>query len=87
MCSEALRAVRRLSRIPVKIYTWIAGMLSFMLYPFSPESYGGRGDYRERIMHEVKRTGRCFEEVADEVGPVTLSESISRESNYVETRS
>lgn len=64
---EPIRAIRKLSGSSVKIYSWIAGSTYALFYVFGPESLGGRGDINKKIIAEVERSGRPYNEVAEEV--------------------
>ncbi|CAL1707825.1 unnamed protein product [Somion occarium] len=66
-CVSGLEAVRKLSKKPVKVLAWMACHASVLIYPFAPESRGGRGDYRPKVMAEAASTGRPIEEVAEKV--------------------
>ncbi|KAJ3487389.1 hypothetical protein NLI96_g3563 [Meripilus lineatus] len=66
-CNDPAKTVRKLSKRPVKVYDWIAGSSSFLLYPFGPTSKGGRGDRRPQVFETVEKTGRPINEVAEEI--------------------
>ena len=50
----------------MKVYAWVSGQASFMMYPFGPKHLGGRGDLRPRIMEQVAN-GKPFDEATYEV--------------------
>lgn len=63
---EPIHAIRKLSGKSVKIYSWVAGSTYSLFYVFGPESLGGRGDLNTKVLAEVERTGRSYNEVAEE---------------------
>ena len=66
-CVPALESVRKISKKPVKIYAWMSGQASFMIYPFAPKHFGGRGDLRPQVMEQIAK-GKSFEDASYEVG-------------------
>ncbi|KAK7682539.1 hypothetical protein QCA50_014339 [Cerrena zonata] len=66
-CTPALEAVRKLSKKPVKVYAWMSAQASFIIYPFAPKQWGGRGDLRPKIAEEIARSGRPLTDVAFEI--------------------
>ncbi|OJT12307.1 UDP-glycosyltransferase 73E1 [Trametes pubescens] len=64
---QPIRAIRKLSGNSVKIYSWIAGSTYALFYVFGPEKLGGRGDINVKVLAEIERTGRPFDEVANEI--------------------
>ena len=69
VCAPALESSRKFSKKPVKIYAWMSGQASSMIYPFAPKHFGGRGDLRPRIMEQVAM-GKTLEDACYEVGRV-----------------
>ena len=62
-----MESVRKLSKKPVKVFAWMSAQASYIVYPFAPKHWGGRGDLRPKIAEEVEKSGRPLIEVAYEV--------------------
>ena len=45
----------------------MSAQASYIVYPFAPKHWGGRGDLRPKIAEEVEKSGRPLIEVAYEV--------------------
>lgn len=67
LCTPALKAARKISKKPVKIYAWISSQTTFTIYQNAPERWGGIGDLLPKVMEEVNSNGRPLREVANEV--------------------
>jgi len=61
---EAMKAVQDLSKRRVKVLAWNASAASYTLYPWAPQSFGGRGDLRPQILDEHARIDKPITEIA-----------------------
>ena len=66
-CTPSLEGVRKLSKVPVKVYAWTPAQLSYMIYLFAPQDRGGDGNLRTQIANEAARSGKSLVDVACEV--------------------
>ncbi len=64
-----LASVRSLSppEKSIKVYAWYSAAATFMVWPFAPESKGGKVDFRPKVAAAIKDTERDPKEVIEEV--------------------
>ena len=67
VCTPALEAVRRISKVPVKVHAWMTAQIAHLVYPYAPGKWGGQGDLYFKIREEAERNGKTPEEVAHKV--------------------
>ena len=65
--TPALDAVRRISKDSVKVYAWVVSQVAYLIDPYAPAKWGGRGDLYSKIEEEVSKSGKSSDEVALEV--------------------
>ncbi|EIW63123.1 UDP-Glycosyltransferase/glycogen phosphorylase [Trametes versicolor FP-101664 SS1] len=65
-----------LSNLSVLFGSSVGSSTYSLFYVFGPESLGGRGDINTIILAEVERTGRPYNEVAEEVAFATKGEVV-----------
>ena len=76
-CTPSLEAVRKLSKVSVKVYAWTPAQLSYMIYLFAPQDRGGDGNLRTQIADEASRSGKSLVDVACEVRKTPLMIKLS----------
>ncbi len=60
-------AARKISKKSVKVYSWYTLPASAGLWHLGPTRLGGKGDPRSKVYEEMKKSGRPFAEVSEEV--------------------
>ena len=67
------KTIKRVSGDSTKVYSWFPGQMCHILHLCGPEKYGGKGNIRLKAEEEASRTGKPYEEIAEQVNVVTTT--------------